>query len=212
MKLTIFGATGRAGKPLVEHALAAGYEVIAFVRTPSKLTTHHDRLTVVQGDATDPLAVERAVQGTDVVISVMASSRSPKIAKSKPLTRGTQNILNAMKKYRVNRLIISAGSPLPQPNDTPDIRFKLLRVIVKLLALAAYKDTAGSIEIVRASDVEWTIVRMGRAADGPPTGVKAGYVNRDMGIRITGADAAAFILSEVQQGKYIRLAPVICSR
>jgi len=52
MKFTIFGATSGTGKQLVEQALVAGHEVIAFVRDPSKLTTRHDRLTIVSGAVT----------------------------------------------------------------------------------------------------------------------------------------------------------------
>jgi hypothetical protein len=42
MKLAIFGATGGTGRLLVEEALAAGHEVVAFVRNPSKLTARLD--------------------------------------------------------------------------------------------------------------------------------------------------------------------------
>jgi putative NADH-flavin reductase len=58
LRLTIFGASGRTGKPLVEQALNAGHEVTAFVRDPSKLTTKHGHLKVIRGDATDLAAVE----------------------------------------------------------------------------------------------------------------------------------------------------------
>ena len=51
MKLAIFGATGRTGKPLVKQALEAGHEVVALVRTPAKMPLPSDRLTVVQGDS-----------------------------------------------------------------------------------------------------------------------------------------------------------------
>jgi uncharacterized protein YbjT (DUF2867 family) len=37
MKIVIFGATGETGRQLVEQALAAGHEVVAYVRNPSKL-------------------------------------------------------------------------------------------------------------------------------------------------------------------------------
>ena len=50
MKITVFGATGGAGKQLVEQALAAGYEVVAYARNPSKLSISHEHLTVVQGE------------------------------------------------------------------------------------------------------------------------------------------------------------------
>ena len=76
MRLAVFGATGRTGKLLVEQALNAEYDVTAFVRPRSlgKLTIKHERLTVVQGDATDAAAVERAVNGADAVVSVMNST------------------------------------------------------------------------------------------------------------------------------------------
>ena len=75
MRLAVFGATGRTGKLLVEQALNAEHDVTAFVRPRSlgKLIKH-ERLTVVQGDATDAAAVERAVNGADAVVSVMNST------------------------------------------------------------------------------------------------------------------------------------------
>jgi putative NADH-flavin reductase len=212
MRLTIFGATGRTGKHLVEQALEAGYEVVAFARNPSKLATTHDRLTVVQGDATDPAAVELAVQGTDAVICVMTTSASQNIAKTKPLTRATQNILAAMSKYGVRRLIISSAG-VPQSNDLPDLRFNLMMEFGKLFMRASYEDTIGSVQVVRSSDLDWTIVRMSAPVNSHKTGrVQAGDVNKAMGMRISRADAAAFILNEVRSAQYVRQAPVICNR
>jgi putative NADH-flavin reductase len=37
MKITIFVASGAKGKQLVEQALGAGNQVVAFVRKPSKI-------------------------------------------------------------------------------------------------------------------------------------------------------------------------------
>ena len=37
MKIAVFGASGRTGRPLVEKALAKGYEVTALVRDPAKI-------------------------------------------------------------------------------------------------------------------------------------------------------------------------------
>ena len=206
-RITIFGATGRTGKLLVEQALAAGYEVTAFVRNPANLTTKHERLTVVQGDATDAIAVEKAVQGAGAVISVMNTPGSQKIAKSKPLTLGTKNIVDAMKKYGVRRLIISSAG-IPQPNDMPNIRFKLMMGFGKLIMRASYDDIVGSVKVVQASDSDWTVVRMIPTND-PPTGhVNAGNVNKAVGT-ISRTDAAAFMLNEVCEAKYLQQAPVI---
>ncbi len=207
MKIAIFGATGGVGKQLVQQALAAGHEVTAFVRDPAKLNFQHDYLRIVQGDVTDPEAIERAVNGVQAVISALNTSRD---AKGSPITQGTQNILTAMRKYGVRRLVFSAAPSARDPQDSPDLRFKLMIGLVRLLARAGYEDMVGSAQAVRASDVDWTIVRLPFPTDDPKTGhVKVGYLNKESGTRISRADAAEFMLKEVQEARYLREAPVI---
>jgi UDP-glucose 4-epimerase len=208
MKITVFGATGQTGKPLVGQDLANGYDVIAFVRDPSRLTIQHEHLSLVKGDITDFAAVERAVQGTDAVISVLNTQRD---GASKPLTRGTKNILLAMKKFGVRRIILSSSAPsASDPNDSPDIRFKLFSGLIKGLVRSAYEDILGSVQAVQESDRDWTVVRMPLPTNAPITGrVNAGYVNKTMGMRISRADAAAFMLKEMRESNYLRHTPVI---
>ena len=71
MKLTIFGATGRTGRYLVEQALDAGHNVTAYVRNPAKLRYKHENLHVVQGEITEVGKVAEAIAGTDAVISAL---------------------------------------------------------------------------------------------------------------------------------------------
>jgi uncharacterized protein YbjT (DUF2867 family) len=52
MRLVVFGATGLAGQVLVSQALAAGHEVTAYARNPSKLGSSRPKLTVVRGELT----------------------------------------------------------------------------------------------------------------------------------------------------------------
>src|SRR5689334_10714563 len=101
MKLAIFGAAGRTGILLVQQALEEGHEVVALVRTPSKLSIGNQRLTVVQGDVTQLADVERVVQGVDAVLSVLGHVKG-----SEPdiLTHAIRNIITAMDKYHVKRL------------------------------------------------------------------------------------------------------------
>ena len=199
MRLTIIGATGRTGKHLVEQALDAEYEVIAFARNLSKLTITHERLTVVQGDATDPAAVEHAIQYADAVICILNTSS---------LTRITQNILKAMKIFGVRRLIITSAG-IPQPNDLPDLRFSLLLGIGKLLMPPAVEDTINSAHIVQSSDIDWTIVRMAPTNATPTGQVNAGYVKRETKMFVSRADAAMFMLKELRENNWVRQAPVI---
>ena len=82
--------------------------------------------------------------------------------------------------------------------------------LVKLVARAGYEDMVGSAQAVRTSDLDWTIVRLPFPTDDPKTGhVKVGYLNKESGTRISRADAAEFMLKEVQEARYLREAPVI---
>src|ERR1700720_3068189 len=72
MKLTIFGATGATGTCLTRQALAAGHEVTAVVRDPSRLPVPaQPRLRTVIADVMDPASIIPAIAGADAVISAV---------------------------------------------------------------------------------------------------------------------------------------------
>jgi putative NADH-flavin reductase len=208
MKIAIFGATGETGRQLVEQALAAGYQVVAYVRNPSKLNTKHENLTIVQGELADQAIIERAVSAADAVISVLGPRGG---SKGKPITRGMQNIIEAMKKQGVHRLIISSTLSAKDPNDLPDFKAKALVNLVKLTMHAAYEEIVSVADTVRKSDLDWTIVRLTTLNNNPKSGkVRVGYLGKgEVGLRISRADLAEFMLKQVQDTKYLRQAPVI---
>ncbi len=74
MQLAVFGAGGATGRLIVAEALERGHAVTALVRTPGRLTLDHERLGIVEGDATDPGAVGAAVAGTDAVVSAIGGT------------------------------------------------------------------------------------------------------------------------------------------
>jgi len=207
MKLTIFGATGRTGHLLVEQALAAGHEVTAFVRTPAKLGQTNDRLRVVQGDLTNAAQIEAAIHGADAVLSVLGPSNNQAPCE---ISRGMDLILAAMQKTGVRRLVISAGAGVHDPQDRPGAFDKAIGVLLKLTARNVYEDMVQAVAKVRASDLDWTIVRVPMLTDDPAKGdFKIGYLGGGIGPRISRADMAAFILKQAGDRTYLRQAPVI---
>ncbi|MCB0036714.1 MAG: NAD(P)H-binding protein, partial [Anaerolineales bacterium] len=105
-KIVILGATGRTGYHLVEQALALGYEVVAYVRAPEKLTLQDKKLHIVAGELHEQAKLEAAIQGAVAVVSGLGPV--PK-AKERPLTTGMQVVVAAMKAVGVERLIVSTG-------------------------------------------------------------------------------------------------------
>jgi putative NADH-flavin reductase len=208
MRIAIFGATGGTGKQLVEQALAEGNEVVAFARKPSKLNIMDKNLTIVQGELTDEALIENAVKGADAVISVLGPRGD---SRTKPLTQGMHNIIDAMKKQGVRRLIISSTLSAKDPNDLSEFRTKALVNFVKVTMRAAYEEIVSVAETVRASDLDWTIVRLTMLNNNPKSGkVRAGYLGRgEVGTWISRADIADFMLKQIQDTKYLRQAPAI---
>jgi nucleoside-diphosphate-sugar epimerase len=76
MKVLIIGATGNLGIRLVAALLTHNHTVVAYVRSSKKLesllpTSLYRQITIVQGDATDPLSIKRAILDTscDAVVN-----------------------------------------------------------------------------------------------------------------------------------------------
>jgi len=131
MKLTIFGATGKTGVHLLEQALASGHTVTALARTPSKITIQHERLKVLQGDATNAAHVAQAIAGSQAVVTGLAQD-SQIIA----------NIIAGMKQHGVRRVIVAAGAGVPDPADQPTSFNHFMSFLIKTLSRKVY-DEAG---------------------------------------------------------------------
>ena len=207
MNLTIFGATGKTGLHLVKQALERNNQVTAFVRNPDILNLNNQKLQIIQGDIIDSEIVDRAVAQVDAVLSVLGPTEN------KPtytVSKGTENILHAMEKHQVKRLVISAGAGVSDPKDKPGFLDKIIQFLLKRFSRYVLEDMQQTVEIVRNSDLEWTIVRVPMLTDAPPTGeVKAGYIGGGIGPRVNRSDLASFMLDQLDDPTYVRQAPAI---
>lgn len=208
MKLVIFGATGGTGQALLEQALDLGYDVTAAVRTPAKVTLKHDRLHVTQADVTDAEAVSSAVRGQEAVLSALGVSDFRPFAKATSVySGGTRTILDAMKSADVRRFIgVTSAGVNNDPNEP-----LLYRLLLKPLLRGPYRDMQRMEEDVKASGLEWTLVRPVRLTDGPRTGrYRVTPENRPKGGRtISRSDIADFMLAALDQSDYLNRAVVV---
>jgi len=207
MKLAIFGAAGRTGIPLVQQALEGGNDVVALVRTPSKLSIKNERLTMVQGDVAHLADVERVVQGADAVLSVLGHVKG-----SEPdiLTQAIRNIITAMDKYGVKRLVSLSGVSVSAPQDKPKLVNRLIKFYTMATTGSLLKDAEQHFMVIQNSDVEWVVVRGPILNEGPHTGTyRVGWTGVNTGIRVSRADIADFMLKQVTDTTYLRQAPLI---
>ena len=74
--MAILGSTGKTGGWVLEEALKRGHAVRCLVRKPAKLVDAGygpDRVTCVQGSATDGAVLAQFVEGADVIVSALGS-------------------------------------------------------------------------------------------------------------------------------------------
>lgn len=202
MKLTIFGATGRTGIHVVEQALAAGHDVVAFVRNPAKLNLRHERLRTVQGELTDAVAVEDVVRGADAVLATLTPNLTGG-SKDMPVAAGTRNIVAAMRTHGVRRLVFSWGPSILIPRSP--LARALNKAIYAVLRFGNESTEVG--EAIRGSDLDWTTVVVTMPHDKPGAGsVKVRSVTTGAGdrvrLRISRADLAAFMLAQAADLRY----------
>lgn len=205
MKLLIFGSTGLTGRELVRQALGRDHIVTAYARAPSKIDDlKHASLQVVRGDVLDPLVVERAVAGQEAVLSSIGAGA----ARSTLREEGTRNIVQAMEKTGVRRLI--SQSSLGVGDSRANLGFFTRYVVVAIFLRHAFADHERQEAIIKQSSLDWTIVRPPYLANGPRTGAyRHGFPTTDRRTqgRISRADVADFMLTQLTDDTYLHETP-----
>ena len=211
MNVIIFGATGGIGKWAVKHALEKGYQVTAHVRSPDKVKQQDEHLTVIKGEISDYETMRSALKGQDAVIWCVGIPMKNKLVHLES-KKGHENLLRAMNETGVKRLI---------DWGTPSIHFEkdeksFITVVPGIMAgilFSRAKDEMVSIgEMLKSSDLDWTLVRFMAPKDSAYKGtVKVGFGDVKMNFAISREDIGAFMVEQVESSQYIRSMPIIGS-
>ncbi|MDQ4147071.1 MAG: SDR family oxidoreductase [Pseudomonadota bacterium] len=205
MKLLVFGASGRTGHELVKQALAGGLEVTAFVRNPAKLRITSPNLRVVQGDVGDQSAVEHTVGGHDAVVSALGVGKT---LKHDPVViDGIRHIIRAMEGSSVRRLIYLSFIGVRESRHAAGF---FLRYIAPVPLRQEIEDHQIKEGLIRASRLDWTVVRAPNLTNGPLTGIYR--VGEDISAhslfpRMSRADVAHFMLRQLTDTTFVRKTP-----
>jgi uncharacterized protein YbjT (DUF2867 family) len=191
MNLLVLGATGGTGRLVVEQALAAGHTVTALVRSPEKLATSQPNLRVVTGSATDPESVAGAMEGADAVISTLGGGGSV-------IADSTAAIVAAARQTGVRRVDVLSSWLVQQDRMSP-----LLRLATGIAMGGLIKDKSAGEQLLRQSDLDWTIVYASTLGDGPATGstVLPEGVNWSMSQKVSRADVATWLIQAATDGQ-----------
>jgi putative NADH-flavin reductase len=159
MKITVIGASRGIGRKVVDYALDRGHEVRAVARSADRMEVASDAFEAVPGDAGDPVLLTRAVGGADAVILTLGVPRDIRVLRSTTLFSSvTQALIPVMQDSGVRRLLTVTGFGAGDSYDklsTPE------KITMKLFLGRAYADKAVQEDLIKGSDLDWTIARPG---------------------------------------------------
>ncbi len=204
MRLAIFGATGGTGLELTRQALEKGHSVRVLVRNPNRMPLVDPNMRVVLGNVLDHESVSKTVLGADAVLSCLGQRNL--LRNTRVCSVGTHLIIDVMKAQGVRRLVVEsafgAGESLASANV-------LERLVFATLLWAPYEDKNLLEPEVKASGLEWTILRPTMLTNGARMGNYAVATGRPAASRVSRADVASAMLRAVEERLWIGESPTV---
>lgn len=206
MTLTVFGASGSAGRRVVETAIRRGHSVTAVVESTAPTSRFPDSVRVVEADVYEGVGVEAALEDATVVCNVL---RHTKLTPPDYLDVAGGHILDAMESTGVDRYLTVVPATVQHDTDRIGAVEALAVSVLRLLRPTAARDAVAHVEDVTDRDLEWTVVRVLRLSEGSTTRqYKTGEIALGVG-SVSYGDVAAFLLDCCERGIYRRMQPKI---
>ena len=207
MKFLLIGATGLTGEAIVNQGLVQGRHITALVRDASKVTVSDADLHLVVGDTLNNRDVDAAMAGQDAVICSLGTGVTFKHVTL--FSDGTRNLLDAMHKYAVRRIVCITG--IGAGDSRGHGGFFYDRVIEPTLLRTIYQDKDRQEDLLRHSDRDGTIVRAGQLTNDEATGkyrVLLDLIGVTVG-KVARADVAAFVLQQLTSDDFLHKMPLL---
>jgi uncharacterized protein YbjT (DUF2867 family) len=209
--IALIGATGMAGRYILQSALEQGYPIKVLARTPEKLGALESRIEIVEGDARDPEAIARLVRDSDVVITALGPVKADGGAARMISTASTDNVINAMEEAGISRYIIVSGAAVVVPGDQRNFTGWWMRQLVRLRLGDVLADKQGEYELVAGSDLEWTLVRCPLIDSQPYISSPRVSLLTPDSFHLRAGELADFIVREIEAPSFLKQAPFLYS-
>jgi putative NADH-flavin reductase len=201
MKLVVLGATGGIGLEIVRQAIERGHSVTAFVRSPERLEGFQGRIAIKQGDPLNSSQLERVIEGHDAVLSGFGPRVPVAKTDAKLLRDFADSLTLAMQQASVKRVVVVSTAFLFRDSIIPPTY-----LFGRLFFPAIVIDAQGMERTIRASELDWTIVRPPQLTDKPFTGnyrVREGHLPR-FGFNISRAHVADCFIKALENRAYVK--------
>jgi hypothetical protein len=166
---------------------------------------------------TDANSITSTIQGTDAVISFLGSTSLAQRTPEDIFTDAYKRIFAAMREHGVTRIFAMATPSITDPSD----KFSLVAAVgvrvIRTIAHSVWKEliAVGKLFDAEASDLQWTILRVGRLLD-EESKVVATYVGEGgWNMNTSRPGTADWILGEVEKdgsGEWVKKRPALSNR
>jgi len=206
MKVLVLGATGSVGKHIIRLGTERGLELTALARHPRKLKAWESQVRVVKGDALDENAIDRAVLGQEAAIYTIGVTT---FGRTTLFSESTRILIGSMERNRVKRLVCITGVGAGDSKGHGGFLYD--RIVFPLITKREYEDKDAQEALIRQSSLDWTIVRPAMFREGAAS--RNHEVVTDLrGVtltRISRAEVGAFVLDQLTDSRYLRMAVFI---
>lgn len=204
MKIAVIGANGKSGQAFVDEAVQRGHQVRAGIFR-DRGYGERENVTYMQCDATVPEDVEKLVKGCDAVVSLIGHVKgSPAFLQTTAMT----NILSAMDRYGIKRLVSLTGTGVRDKNDMPSLADKIVNTAIETLDPARIRDGKAHVDVIKESAADWTVLRVLKLTDMP----YHAYYLTDHGpgrTFVSRASVAAAIVNILVDGLHKKSMPIV---
>lgn len=210
--VALLGATGMAGRFILDRALAEGYDVRALARTPQKLEGYKGRITIVEGDARDPAALNTLLEGSDVVVSALGPVRADGGGAQMISTAVTGQLLELMPQKGIDRYIVVSGAAVVMPGDDRNLTGWLMRQMVLLTLSDTLRDKQAEYHLLAASRVKWTLVRCPLIDPEPFVHSAQVSLETPRAFNVRAGELAEFVVGQINSQEFVGKGPFLQSR
>jgi uncharacterized protein YbjT (DUF2867 family) len=204
MKALVLGATGGTGLATARQLMANGHQVRVLVRDPARLPEGMGAEVMV-GDVTDAAAVAAAVAGQEVVIVALGAARGRPTAPD-VCSAGTGHAITAMQAAGVRRLLVVTTLGLGETRGQAPLLFRLVMATILKPQIA---DKEKQEALVKASGLDWTLVRPVGLSSKPGTGNWLADPKKVRAMQISREDVAGALVSLAESGDHVGQALIV---
>ena len=208
MRVLICGASKGIGLETTRQALDAGHDVRALARSANTIAISNPSLEKIRGNGLKTADVEAAVVGVDVVIQTLGVGLGELFRPIHLFSDATRTLITAMKKQSIKRVICVTGFGA---GDSRASISCLQRLPFQVVFGRAYEDKTLQEQLIKESELDWTIVRPGVLTNGPQTGryqILTEASEWRNGV-ISRANVSDFLVKQIEDRASIGKAPVL---